>query len=113
MIICLFTASNIQICSNEACLSINTSTVADSGIVIAPVRRSVRAMLHNKMFESFCSSLPFFIATIANVFKKTVTGEARKMMATKLQAKVVFRFESDMRSGIRGQKNTDLSSEVV
>ena len=112
MIICLFTASNVQICSNEACLSINTSTVADNGIVIAPVRRSVTAMLHNKMFESFCSSLPFFIATIANVFKKTVTGEARKMMATKLQAKVVL-FESDMRSGIRGQKNTDLSSEVV
>ena len=112
MIISLFTASNVQICSNEACLSINTSTVADNGIVIAPVRRSVTAMLHNKMFESFCSSFLFFTATMTNELARTVTGEANNMMATKLQAKVVL-FKSHMRSGIRGQKNTDLSSEVV
>ena len=81
--------SNVQICSKETWLSIKTTVVADSGMVIAPVRRSVKAMLHSKMFDRFFSSLRFFKATITVALRKVMIGEAIDVMNTKIQGKVV------------------------
>ena len=81
--------------------------VAESGIVIAPVRRSVTAMLHNKIFESFSSSLFYFNATITKELKRTVKGEVINIMATNIQEKVVL-FRSVLRFERLGQHITDL-----
>ena len=104
----LFTKKSIgQMYSYGTWLNINTSKVAESGIVIAPVRRSVTAMLHNKIFESFSSSLLFFNATITKELKRTVTGEVINIMATNIEEKVVL-FRSVLRFERLGQNITDL-----
>ena len=104
----LFTKKSIgQMYSYGTWLNINTSKVAESGIVIAPVRRSVTAMLHNKTFESFSSSLLFFNATITKELKRTVKGEVINIMATNIQEKVVL-FRSVLRFERLGQNITDL-----
>ena len=103
--------SNVQICSKETWLSIKTTVVADSGIVIAPVRRSVKAMLHSKMFDCFFSSLRFFKATITVALRKVMIGEAIDVMNTKIQGKVVW-VKSQMMLGSFWHKKTDLLAEV-
>ena len=90
-IISLFTKKCIgQMSSNGTWLNINTSEVAESDIVIAPVRISVTAMLHNKILERFSSSLLFFKATITKQLKRTVKGPVINIMATNIQEKVVL-----------------------
>ena len=104
----LFTKKSIgQMYSYGTWLNINTSKVAESGIVIAPVRRSVTAMLLNKIFESFSSSLLFFNARITKELKRTVKGEVINIMATNIQEKVVL-FRSVLRFERLGQNITDL-----
>ena len=103
----LFTKKSGQMYSYGTWLNINTSKVAESGIVIAPVRRSVTAMLHNKIFESFSSSLLFFNAKITKELKRTVKGEVINIMATNIQEKVVL-FRSVLRFERLGQNITDL-----
>ena len=104
----LFTKKSIgQMYSYGTWVNINTSKVAESGIVIAPVRRSVTAMLLNKIFESFSSSLLFFNATITKELKRTVKGEVINIMATNIQEKVVL-FRSVLRFERLGQNITDL-----
>ena len=90
-IISLFTKKCIgQMSSNGTWLNINTSEVAESDIVIAPVRISVTAMLHNKILERFSSSLLFFKATITKQLKRTVKGQVINIMASNIQEKVVL-----------------------
>ena len=90
-IISLFTKKCIgQMFSNGTWLNINTSEVAESDIVIAPVRISVTAMLHNKILERFSSSLLFFKATITKQLKRTVKGQVINIMASNIQEKVVL-----------------------
>ena len=90
-IISLFTKKCIgQMSSNGTWLNINTSEVAESDIVIAPVRMSVTAMLHNKILERFSSSLLFFKATITKQLKRTVKGQVINIMASNIQEKVVL-----------------------
>ena len=90
-IISLFTKKCIgQMSSNGTWLNINTSKVAESDIVIAPVRISVTAMLHNKILERFSSSLLFFKATITKQLKRTVKGQVINIMASNIQEKVVL-----------------------
>ena len=90
-IISLFTKKCIgQMSSNGTWLNINTSEVAESDIVIAPVRISVTAMLHNKIVERFSSSLLFFKATITKQLKRTVKGQVINIMASNIQEKVVL-----------------------
>ena len=96
-----------QMYSYGTWLNINTSKVAESGIVIAPVRRSVTAMLHNKMLERFSSSLLFFKATITKELKRTVKGQVMNIMVTNIQEKVVL-FKSALGFKLSGHKNTDL-----
>ena len=104
----LFTKKSIgQMYSYGTWVNINTSKVAESGIVIAPVRRSVTAMLLNKIFESFSSSLLFFNARITKELKRTVKGEVINIMATNIQEKVVL-FRSVLRFERLGQNITDL-----
>ena len=104
----LFTKKSIgQMYSYGTWVNINTSKVAESGIVIAPVRRSVTAMLHNKMLERFSSSLLFFKATITKELKRTVKGQVINIMATNIQEKVVL-FRSVLRFERLGQNITDL-----
>ena len=104
----LFTKKSIgQMYSYGTWLNINTSKVAESGIVIAPVRISMTAMLHNKIFERFSSSLLFFKATITKELKRTVKGEVINIMATNIQEKVVL-FRSVLRFERLGQNITDL-----
>ena len=105
-IISLFTKKYIgQMYSNGTCLNISTSKVAESGIVTAPVRRSVTAMLHNKIFERFSSSLLFFKATITKELKRTVKGQVINIMATNIQEKVIL-FKSEL--GFKRSGHTDL-----
>ena len=68
------------------------SEVADIGITITPFRRSVMAMLDNKMFEGFCSSLLFLTAMIMNAFKRIVGSKAMAVMRpiTKSKAEAPF-----------------------
>ena len=107
-IISLFTKKYIgQMYSNGTCLNISTSKVAESGIVTVPVRRSVTAMLHNKIFERFSSSLLFFKATITKELKRTVKGQVINIMATNIQEKVVL-FKSALGFKRSGHKNTDM-----
>ena len=107
-IISLFTKKCIgQMSSNGTWLNINTSEVAESGIVIAPVRISVTAMLHNKILERFSSSLLFFKATITKQLKRTVKGQVINIMATNIQEKVVL-FKSALGFKRSGHKNTDM-----
>ena len=104
----LFTKKSIgQMYSYGTWLNINTSKVAESGIVIAPVRISMTAMLLNKIFERFSSSLLFFKATITKELKRTVKGEVINIMATNIQEKVVL-FRSVLRFERLGQNITDL-----
>ena len=63
------------------------SEVADIGITIRPFRRSVMAMLDNKMFEGFCSSLLFFTARIMNAFKRIVGNKAMAVMRPIIKSK--------------------------
>ena len=107
-IISLFTKKYIgQMYSNGTCLNISTSKVAESGIVTAPVRRSVTAMLQTKIFERFSSSLLFFKATITKELKRTVKGQVINIMATNIQEKVIL-FKSALGFKRSGHKNTDL-----
>ena len=107
-IISLFTKKYIgQMYSNGTCLYISTSKVAESGIVTAPVRRSVTAMLQTKIFERFSSSLLFFKATITKELKRTVKGQVINIMATNIQEKVIL-FKSALGFKRSGHKNTDL-----
>ena len=90
-IISLFTKKCIgHTSSNGTWLNINTSEVAESDIVIAPVRISVTAMLHNKILERFSSSLLFFKATITKQLKRKVKGQVINIMASNIQEKVVL-----------------------
>ena len=107
-IISLFTKKYIgQMYSNGTCLNTSTSKVAESGIVTAPVRRSVTALLQTKIFERFSSSLLFFKATITKELKRTVKGQVINIMATNIQEKVVL-FKSALGFKRSGHKNTDL-----
>ena len=63
------------------------SEVADIGITIRPFRRSVMAMLDNKMFEGFCSSLLCFTARMINAFKRIVGTEAMTVMRPIIKSK--------------------------
>ena len=74
----------------ETWVSIRTSTMADIGIVIAPVIRSVTAMLQSKMLESFCSSLLLFKATTTKMFRRVVTGAAVNITTSKIHGNVVL-----------------------
>ena len=56
------------------------SEAADIGITLTPFRRSVMAMLDNKMFEGFCSSLFFATARVMNAFKRIVRNDAMAVM---------------------------------
>ena len=108
----LFTKeSNVHTCSTETRVSIRTSTMADIGIVIAPVMRSVTAMLHSKMLEGFCSSLLLFKATTTKMFRTVVTGAAVNITTTKIHGNVVL-VKSQVRYGGFWQKYYEILAEV-
>ena len=104
----LFTEeSNVHTCTTETRVSIRTSTMADIGIVIAPVIRSVAAMLQSKMLESFCSSLLLFKATITKMFRRVVTGAAVNITTSKIHGNVVL-VKSQVRYGGFWQKYNEI-----
>ena len=97
-------------CTTETWVSIRTSTMADIGIVIAPVIRSVTAMLQIKMLESFCSSLLLFKVTITKI-RRVVTGSAVNITTTKIHGNVVL-VKSQVRYGGFWQKYNEILAEV-
>ena len=93
-------------CTTETWVSIRTSTMADIDIVIAPVIRSVTAMLQSKMLESFCSSLLLFKATITKMFRRVVTV-AMNITIFKIHGNVVL-VKSQVRYGGFWQKYNEV-----
>ena len=56
---------------------------------IAPTRRSVTAILDNRILDCFCSSLLFKTAMITNAFKRTAAGDIIDAKAANIQGEMV------------------------
>jgi len=67
----------------------NASNVIDSGIDTAPTKRSVKATLDSRMFESVLNSRLFLAAIITKRFNRMVTGLAMVLMAAIILKEVV------------------------
>ena len=78
------------------------SAATDSGIDIAPTRRSAIAMLDNRIFDVFFSSLFRFTARITSAFKKNVAREAMNVMGHRIQD-IVVSFKSHVKFDDFGQ----------
>ena len=78
------------------------SAATVSGIDIVPTRRSAIAMLDNRIFDVFFSSLFCFTAKITSEFKKMIAREAMNVMGHRIQG-IVVSFQSHVKYGNFGQ----------
>ena len=80
----------------------DSPSIADNCAHIPPTRRSVMAILDNRMLESLCSSPFFLIAMIINAFKRTAAGEIIDAKVANIQGEMVP-CTSHSNCGTRGQ----------
>jgi len=77
------------ISTSKTLLITSVSNVADSGIDTAPTKRSAKATLGRRMFETFFSSLLVFTAIITKRFNEMVKGQAMLVIARIILKEVV------------------------